>query len=136
MASATPHGTPVGLEIPVKDTSRGECISWLCPVSIFRAELLLTYCRRLRSAAAFYAAVFGWQSAPSQLGIPVENILTFSVSGGVLPIGGAFRRVEETELATVKGTSKLYFYVDDIAAAIEVRFQYCLANIAKAPSKY
>ncbi|KAJ2980298.1 hypothetical protein NQ176_g2723 [Zarea fungicola] len=96
MASATPHGTPVGLEIPVKDTSR---------------------------AAAFYAAVFGWQSAPSQLGIPVENILTFSVSGGVLPIGGAFRRVEETELATVKGTSKLYFYVDDIAAAIEARWK-------------
>lgn len=72
--------------------------------------------------------MFGWQSAPSHLGIPAEKILTFTVPGGVLPIGGAFRRVEEAEVAIVKGTSKLYFYVDDIAAAIEVRFLYCSVN--------
>lgn len=66
--------------------------------------------------------VLGWQSAASHFEVPAEIILTFRVSGGILPIGGAFRRVEEAEMATVKVTSNLYFYVDDIAAAIEVRF--------------
>lgn len=38
MSSPLPHGTPVGLEIPVKDTARGKLISCLCPVSAFRSN--------------------------------------------------------------------------------------------------
>ncbi|CEJ92459.1 hypothetical protein VHEMI08111 [[Torrubiella] hemipterigena] len=89
---APTHGTPVGLEIPVKDTARG---------------------------AAFYSAVFGWQFKPSHLGIPEDKILIFTVPDGVFPAGGALRQVEDADIATVKGTSKVYFYVDDLAAAIE-----------------
>lgn len=88
----------------------------------------LTFHPHLFIAAAFYTVVFGWQSAPSHLGIPAEKILTFTVPGGVMPIGGAFRRVEAADTATAKGTSKLYFYVDDIAAAIEASFPSQFTN--------
>ncbi|KAF5860052.1 hypothetical protein ETB97_002078 [Aspergillus alliaceus] len=94
-----PAGTPVGLEIPAKDVARG---------------------------SAFYKAVFNWTFAPSTLGLPANKLLTFEVPGGVFPIGGALHRVDE--LATTQGT-KLYLYVEDMSAAIEVSDSSAYAGV-------
>ncbi|KAL4812708.1 hypothetical protein BDW67DRAFT_188391 [Aspergillus spinulosporus] len=83
-------GTPVGLEIPAKDVARG---------------------------SAFYKAVFNWTFAPSSMGLPAHKLLTFSVPGGVLPIGGAMRRADEIPAGT--GSTKLYLYVEDLGKAME-----------------
>jgi hypothetical protein len=40
------------------------------------------------------------------------------VPGGIFPIGGALRRVDE--IPTTQGALKLYLYVEDIVAALEV----------------
>ncbi|KNG85007.1 hypothetical protein ANOM_007810 [Aspergillus nomiae NRRL 13137] len=85
-----PAGTPVGLEIPAKDVARG---------------------------SAFYNAVFNWTFAPSTLGFPADKLLTFTVPGGILPIGGALRRVDD--IPTTEGALKIYLYVEDIVAALE-----------------
>lgn len=81
---------------------------------------------------AFYKAVFNWSFAPSQLGIPADRLVTFTVPGGVFPIGGAMRRVEAEEIAAVKGVTKLYFYVDDMSAAMGV--SYALYHLPPFPT--
>nr|UBX54551.1 MRL5 glyoxalase-like domain [Aspergillus sp.] len=90
MSAIPPAGTPVGLEIPAKDVARG---------------------------SAFYQAVFNWTFAPSSMGLPAHKLLTFSVPGGVLPIGGAMRLVED--IPAGNGATKLYLYVEDVGAAME-----------------
>ncbi|KAJ5118125.1 hypothetical protein N7448_004228 [Penicillium atrosanguineum] len=85
-------GTPVGLEIPVKDTKR---------------------------AAAFYSAVFNWSfSAETNVGAPEEYLLVFKVAGEMFPGGGIIKKIPEGDLAA-SGSTKIYLYVDDIEAAIE-----------------
>ncbi|KAB8072604.1 hypothetical protein BDV29DRAFT_192367 [Aspergillus leporis] len=85
-----PAGTPVGFEIPARDVARG---------------------------STFYNAIFNWTFAPSILGFPADKLLTFMVPGGIFPIGGALRRVDE--IPTTQGALKLYLYVEDIVAALE-----------------
>ncbi|KAJ5378234.1 uncharacterized protein N7496_005643 [Penicillium cataractarum] len=85
-------GTPVGLEIPVKDTKR---------------------------ASEFYSAVFNWKfSAESHVGAPEEYLLVFKVDGEMFPGGGIIKKVPEAELA-VSGATKIFLYVDNIESAIE-----------------
>ncbi|KAJ9150912.1 hypothetical protein NKR23_g3377 [Pleurostoma richardsiae] len=85
------EGTPVGLEVPVRDTAR---------------------------ASSFYTTVFNWSFASSTLGIPPDKLLTFTVPSGAFPIGGAICCVEGEESALVKG-AKLYLYVEDIVVVME-----------------
>ncbi|GES61063.1 hypothetical protein ATEIFO6365_0006052400 [Aspergillus terreus] len=90
MSAIPPAGTPVGLEIPAKDVARG---------------------------SAFYQAVFDWTFAPSTLGFPAHKLLTFSVPGGVLPIGGAMRQTDD--IPAGPGSTKLYLYVEDVGKAMD-----------------
>ncbi|KAB8239070.1 uncharacterized protein BDW43DRAFT_260509 [Aspergillus alliaceus] len=115
-----PAGTPVGLEIPAKDVARGKHPATSC--STFPNRTLT----RHFAGSAFYKAVFNWTFAPSTLGLPANKLLTFEVPGGVFPIGGALRRVDE--LATTQGT-KLYLYVEDMSAAIEVSDSSAYAGV-------
>ncbi|KAJ8096455.1 hypothetical protein POJ06DRAFT_48246 [Lipomyces tetrasporus] len=88
-----PTGTPVGLEIPVKNTAR---------------------------ASSFYSAVFNWSFSPeTNVGAPPEFLLVFNVPGDMFPGGGIIRKVKDAELATVPGTTKIYFYVDNMETAME-----------------
>ncbi|KAJ5682300.1 hypothetical protein N7462_005465 [Penicillium macrosclerotiorum] len=85
-------GTPMGLEIPVKDTKR---------------------------ASIFYEKVFNWKfSAESHVGAPEEYLLVFKVDGEMFPGGGIIKKVPDAELA-VTGATKVFLYVDDIESAIE-----------------
>ena len=53
------------------------------------------------------------------MGLPEEKLLTFTVPGGVFPLGGAMQRTDVQELGTTPG-AKLYFYVEDLTTAMEV----------------
>ena len=114
--SAPPAGTPVGLEVPARDVARGK------PKLNERNEILTHV---LSPGSAFYSAVFNWTFAPSTWGIPAHKLLTFEVPGGVFPIGGALRLADDLA-ATGMGTTKLYLYVDDITAAMQVRCSFYL----------
>lgn len=65
--------------------------------------------------------MFNWTFAPSSLGFPAHKLQTFEVPGGVLPIGGAMRLVEEIPAGS--GSTKLYLYVENIVTALEVSCQ-------------
>ncbi|KAJ5885940.1 uncharacterized protein N7473_008614 [Penicillium subrubescens] len=85
-------GTPVGLEIPVKDTKR---------------------------ASEFYSTVFNWKfSKENFVGAPEEYLLVFKVDGEMFPGGGVIKKVPEGELG-VGGATKVFLYVDNIENAIE-----------------
>ncbi|KAK9349653.1 hypothetical protein V1523DRAFT_399943 [Lipomyces doorenjongii] len=43
----------------------------------------------------------------------------FNVPGDTFHGGGIIRKVEDAELATVPGTTKVYFYVDNMETAME-----------------
>ncbi|KAK9351136.1 hypothetical protein V1505DRAFT_395885 [Lipomyces doorenjongii] len=78
-----PTGTPVGLEIPVKDTARES------------HELTAAL-----PASSFYSAVINWSFSPETIvEAPPEFLLVFKVPGDMFP-GGIIRKVEDAELAT------------------------------------
>lgn len=96
--------------------SRSQPKTWLAVISIHESsdgDNLTNL-----PGAAFYNAVFNWTFAPSSLGFPADKLQTFEVPGGILPIGGAMRRVEDIPAGS--GSSKLYLYVHDIVASLEV----------------
>ncbi|KAK9319020.1 hypothetical protein V1517DRAFT_342118 [Lipomyces orientalis] len=97
-----PTGTPVGLEILVSRTLQSHQLPATPP------------------ASSFYSAVFNWSfSLETNVGAPPDFLLVFNVPGDMFPGGGIIRKVKDAELATVPGTTKIYFYVDNMETAME-----------------
>jgi predicted enzyme related to lactoylglutathione lyase len=45
----------------------------------------------------------------------------FELSSDKLPVGGIIRKVSDAEFNNTQGTSKVYFYVEDIDSTLDVR---------------